>query len=167
MQEEFEKFYRRYYDALSRFVFRQVGVRDATEDIVQEVFCLAYEKWLLVSTHPKQEGWLMLVARYKLLEYWRKAEKQQTAPLEEILCEPGEDDENYGMVEIEAVAKANLRMEEWNLMKSYYWEEENVQKLAEQAGVNGGCMRMRISRVTKKLRTVLREKNKEQKNECR
>lgn len=160
MKQEFEKFYRRYHDMLSKYVYRRIGKKEPVEDIVQEVFCLAYEKWGQITAHPTPEGWLILVARNKMLEFWRNSEYRQTFPLEGIESELCVDDENYGMVEIEAVAEANLQMGEWNLMKSYYWEDRNVQILAEQAGVENSCMRMRISRITRKLRTVLKGKVK-------
>lgn len=160
MKQEFEKFYRRYYDMLSKYVYRQIGKKEPAEDIVQEVFCLAYEKWGQISVHPSPEGWLLLAARNKMLEFWRNSENRQTFSLDEIESEPCVDDENYGMVEIGAVAESGLQMEEWNLMKSYYWEDRNVQILAERAGVENSCMRMRISRITRKLRIVLRGKVK-------
>ena len=128
---------------------------------------MAYEKWEKLSGHPYPVGWLLQAAKYKLLEFWRRAERQGVLSAEEEVPEPGEEDKNYGLVEIEAVAAANLKMEEWNLMKSYYLEDKNVSLLAEQAGVADACMRMRISRVTRKLRTVLlgREQKEEKGNE--
>lgn len=158
MEKDFEKFYKRHYDLLAKYVFRQVQDADVMEDIVQDVFCLAYENWKTVSVHPYPEGWLLQTAKYKLLEYWRKIERRTVISIEEEELEPCRDDENYGMVEIEAVAEANLKMEEWNLMKSYYLEDKNVSVLAAQAGVADTCMRMRISRVTKKMRDILRER---------
>lgn len=163
MKEEFEEFYRSYYLLITKFVFRQTEDSDITEDIVQDVFCLAYEKWKIVSVHPCPEGWLLQTAKYKLLEFWRKSARQEAISMEEEELDSGAVDENYGMVEIEAVAEANLKMEEWNLLKSYYLEDKNVNRLAKQAGVKDSCIRMRISRVTRKLREVLRE-NKEWKS---
>ena len=158
MKREFEEFYRMYYEVVAKFIFRQTEDSDVTEDMVQEIFCLAYEKWPKLSGHPCREGWLLQVAKFKLLEFWRKMERQDVLSVEEELPEPGVVDENYGMVEIEAVAEANLKMEEWNLMRSYYLEDKNVSLLAEQAGVADTCMRMRISRATKKLREILKER---------
>jgi len=127
MKREFEEFYRMYYEVVAKFIFRQTEDSDVTEDMVQEIFCLAYEKWPKLSDHPCREGWLLQVAKFKLLEFWRKMERQDVLSVEEELPEPGVVDENYGMVEIEAVAEANLKMEEWNLMRSYYLEDKNVQ----------------------------------------
>jgi len=165
MNKEFEKFYRMHYELVAKYVFRQISDKDAAEDIVQDIFCLAYEKWKEVLPHPYPEGWLLQVAKYKMMEFWRKLEKREVLSLEEEELEPSVNDENYGMAEIEAVAEANLKMEEWNLMKSYYLEDKNVKLLAEQAGVEDSCLRMRIFRVTKKLRTILKEQGVNHKNE--
>lgn len=155
MKEEFEKFYKEYFRNIFIYVYRKLLDEEVAQDITQEAFYVAYRNWKEVREHPEQLGWLVVVARNKIREYLRKMQYREAIDLDDVILEMGVKDLHYDIVEVELIAKENLRCEEWNLLKSYYWEEQEIEELARQAGVTINCMRVRITRVLQKLRDIL------------
>lgn len=50
----------------------------AAEDVTQEVFLVAYQKWQEVRRHPNQKGFLLLTAKNKLKKWYEQQGKIQT-----------------------------------------------------------------------------------------
>ena len=65
--DNFEELYTNCYWLVYRYV-RHMVEKDlaAAEDVTQEVFLVAYQKWQEVRRHPNQKGFLLLTAKNKL-----------------------------------------------------------------------------------------------------
>lgn len=65
--DNFEELYTNCYWLVYRYV-RHMIEKDlaAAEDVTQEVFLVAYQKWQEVRRHPNQKGFLLLTAKNKL-----------------------------------------------------------------------------------------------------
>jgi RNA polymerase sigma-70 factor, ECF subfamily len=66
-------------------------VRDhaAAEDILQDVFLKAHQRIAQLQSPEKLEGWLFLIARNAVSDYFRKSKPVQELPAE-IMAEPNE-----------------------------------------------------------------------------
>ena len=64
--DNFEELYTNCYWLVYRYV-RHMVEKDlaAAEDVTQEVFLVAYQKWQEVRRHPNQKGFLLLTAKNK------------------------------------------------------------------------------------------------------
>ena len=62
--DNFEELYTNCYWLVYRYV-RHMVEKDlaAAEDVTQEVFLVAYQKWQEVRRHPNQKGFLLLTAK--------------------------------------------------------------------------------------------------------
>ncbi len=74
--DNFEELYTNCYWLVYRYVRRMVE-KDLTaaEDVTQEVFLVAYQKWQEVRRHPNQKGFLLLTAKNKLKKWYEQKEQ--------------------------------------------------------------------------------------------
>lgn len=77
--DNFEELYTNCYWLVYRYV-RHMVEKDlaAAEDVTQEVFLVAYQKWQEVRRHPNQKGFLLLTAKNKLKKWYEQQGKIQT-----------------------------------------------------------------------------------------
>jgi RNA polymerase sigma-70 factor, ECF subfamily len=92
--EAFEELSTRYRELIYRHVFATIRDRDATEDVVQEVF-------LRVWTHIEQwdnrgpfKAWLFRIATNSALNYLRTVRRRRQQPLDRLTDRLDEDDES-------------------------------------------------------------------------
>lgn len=152
INDEFEAFYKEHFRTVAKHVHRKVSNEQIVEDVTQETFYLALVKWDQVKNSDAPLRWLYQTANYKLQELQRKAITHPTVPLDEVGEMPVSEDVSQQMSELEIVASESLTKEEWELLKKYHIIGYTVEELAEEAGITVNNMRVRISRVTGKLR---------------
>ena len=75
--DNFEELYTNCYWLVYRYV-RHMIEKDlaAAEDVTQEVFLVAYQKWQEVRRHPNQKGFLLLTAKNKLKKWYEGRKKK-------------------------------------------------------------------------------------------
>lgn len=149
--EQFTEYYRKYFHGVYQYVHRRILNRQMTEDIVQDTFCMAYIKGRDFLEHSQPQLWLLRTARNKMLELYRKTKYRSTVPLEEE-TERGQEELNYEVKELEVSALATLSVQEWKLVKNHYLYGVTISELAEWEGISENNMRVRLSRMKKRLR---------------
>lgn len=78
------RLYQQHVFTLLAYLRRHVPSREEAEDILLEVFLAALEeKELAHFSEEKQLAWLQRVARYKCIDYHRRAKRRPAVPLEE------------------------------------------------------------------------------------
>ena len=88
--EAFEIFYDRFFDAVYKFCFFRLGRRAAeAEDVVSEVMVTAIQKVdeLKTDESTKIFNWLATIARYKLLEHYRRKKQHEREKLFSVFDE--------------------------------------------------------------------------------
>ena len=152
ISDGFEEFYKEHLNTIVRHVYRKVPDKHVAEDVAQETFYLALVKWEQVKNSEAPLRWLYQTANFKLQELQRKAINHPTVPMDEVGELPLAGDLSHEMTELELVAKESLTEEEWELLKKYHIIGYTIEELAEESGITANNMRVRISRVTGKLR---------------
>lgn len=145
------------YEKIYTFIDRRQADKDFVEDVVQETFLAAYRKAEVLMEHPNQLGWLYITARNKMLKlnsmkkdiclfgdgegiYWENLRKE---------------DEQYGKIELEEAIKATVGEEEYQMLRDYCLGGYSSEEMAKKYGLESGNLRMRVSRLKKKLRKNL------------
>lgn len=88
--------YRRYADAIFRFVYYRVVDREAAEDLAGDVFVRAMEALpAYVDTGTPFRAWLYRIAHARVVDYYRRQEVRRTTSLDDRLMadrqtDPGE-----------------------------------------------------------------------------
>ena len=150
-QEEFAKLYQDNRANLLRFI--KVSVRDEmiADDIMHEIFLEALKQKEILRKHPNKSGWLFEVAKYKIMEFDRKWKAHEMVGIEDEgtdLCEP---DEGYNETELKLTLKDLLTEEEYLRFCRYFLWGYSMEKLAGKESVSVNNMRVRITRLKKKI----------------
>lgn len=148
---KFEAFYREYFNGVFQYVHRRIPDVQTAEDIVQETFCTAYAKGEVFLEHSQPKLWLLRTAKNKICELRRRMRYRVTIPLEEEL-ELGCEESRYRVKELEVMALKTVGLTGWELVKDYYIYGITIPELAKAEGISENNMRVRLSRLKKKLR---------------
>lgn len=145
------------YEKIYLFINRRQADKDFVEDVVQEIFLEAYRKAEILMDHPNQLGWLYITARNKMLKLNSKKkdlcflEEGDIAYIERLKTE----EEQYGEIELEEAIKATVGEEQYQMLRDYYLNGYSSGEIAKKYGMESGNVRMRMSRLKKKLRETL------------
>src|ERR1700686_2128326 len=90
--QQFEAFMKNYQNMVFSTAMRLVANQSEAEDISQEVFLKAYERFVELRESPTVGGWLKTVATNMSLNHLSRY-RARWSFFSELLTRPGEDDE--------------------------------------------------------------------------
>lgn len=151
----FAKVYEEYFGGIFRLIFRKIPNRQMAEDIAQDVFYAAWKKGDEFLNHPEPKLWLMVTARNKMNELYRRMKRWTYASLEDDHPIMAVSDSEYEECELELTALAIISEEEWMLIKDYYLTGITIRELAEKYMISENNMRVRLFRLKTKLRNEI------------
>ncbi len=151
----FEAIYRKYYDLIYRYARRAMRGDDMeAEDVAQEVFWVAFQKWNVVENHPNIGGFLMVVAKNKIKKRMLKRSLilYNEEEMLEALADKLDDLDEYSMVDLCAAVEKSLSREELKILLQYYGFGRSVTEMAKRLGVGESCFKVRVMRMREKLK---------------
>ena len=179
MYTDFEDVYRRHYQSVYRYVRRMIRNNDAAvEDVVQEVFYIAYEKWDTLCQHPNVPGFLMIVARNRIRKWYDQ--QSRVSVNEECVLEfldneysgnsgkaakaqgcanSNEGTDPFSMVDLYATMETVLSPHEVDILRQYYEYGYSTSEMARMLGITESCFKVRVLRMKEKLKRGLRGLN--------
>ena len=141
------------YEILYDFISRRQTDQGFVEDVVQETFLEAYRKAELLAEHPNQLGWLYVTARNKMMKMGGKRKDVCFFDGGEVVCKKLEtEEEKYREVELVVSIKSAVSEKEYEMLRDYYLNGYCSKEVADKYGVDHGVIRMKMSRLKKKLR---------------
>ncbi len=79
-------------DILYRYGLARVGDREVAEDLVQETLLAALKAKNNFSGKSKEQTWLIGILKHKIIDYFRKASREQAQEYDDSLPNDKEDD---------------------------------------------------------------------------
>ena len=174
MYTDFEDIYKSYYRAVYRYVRRMIRNNDAAvEDVVQEVFFIAYEKWDILREHPNVPGFLMVVARNRIRK-WYDHQSKVSVNEESVLEFLDEENESgnsgsagnpgkagsgvdpFSMVDLYTTMEKVLSQNEVDILRQYYEYGYTSSEMAKMLGITESCFKVRVLRMKEKLKRGLK-----------
>lgn len=153
--ESFEDIYRDYFDMVYRYIYRMVRNNAAdAEDLAQEVFWVTYQKWEAVKEHPNIGGFLMLVAKNKVMK-WSVSQRllfYDEEHMLDLLAEKIDENNSYDMVDLCSAVEKTLSGEELDILMQYYAYGYSAAEMAEKLGITEGCFKVRVLRMREKIK---------------
>lgn len=142
------------YEKVYSFVGRRQTDKWFVEDVVQETYLEACRKAEILMNHQNQMGWLYVTARNKMMKMGDKRKEFYLLDGGEIVCleELESEDEKYREIELEEAIKSTVSTEEYEMLRDYYLNGYSSEEVADKYGVDRGNIRMKMSRLKKKLR---------------
>lgn len=127
------------------------------EDMLQEVFCLAWEKRERVERSGNPAGWLMNAAKNKNRDYWRKY-NIETISIDNMEVELGREDQGMERKELQLLLRQYLNPQECQAFLNIYLKERSLKEMAQMQGVSTGILRKSLEMMKQRLKHALKER---------
>ena len=140
--------------AVERFVrFRLHSHADA-DDILQETYLTAYQKFAQLKNESAFKAWILSIARNKCTDYFRQKAAQLEIPIDE-LNEKVLSTGRYGVTETTAVRETldYLGEKDKQILYLYYWKELPQTDIAELLHIPVGTVKSRLHTAKQNFKT--------------
>lgn len=154
----YEEMYQKEYHTVYAYIRRMISGNDAVvEDLTQEVFFVAYQKWDKILVHPNPPGFLIVVAQNKIKKWFREKKPLYVddAQLLELLSENGKgrgEQDDFFMVDLYSTVEKALSNAELDILRYYYEYGYSSAEMAGRLGITENCFKVRVSRMKAKLK---------------
>lgn len=150
---EFEELISRERISIERFVRFKICVKEDADDILQNVYITAMQKFNQLKNKESFKAWIISIARNKCNDYFREKAKVLELPVEELLetkLMPG----RQGFTEIQSVQETleKLGGKEKQILYLYFWKEMTQEEIAEKLGIPLGTVKSRLHTAKKKFK---------------
>ena len=159
-REAFRRFYDRHAPQVLAYVRSLGRSRDASEDVVQEVFLAVWRK---AGTYRPERGdvagWLYTMTRNKVVDLWRKLPTGSDQSSEEslaVLSARPEADSRVVTISLRK-ALADLKVEQRQALELAYFGGLTYEETAERLKLPVGTLKSRIRAGLALMRGVLQE----------
>lgn len=151
--EEFDSFYRDTRQRLFTMVYALTGDVGQAQDVTQDAYARAWQRWDRVRDYGDPEGWIRTVARRIAISYWRRARNalaahRRSAPADR---RPGPDADLVALI----AALSTLPVPVRTTLVLYHLVDLSVADVARETGVPEGTVKARLSRGRRALAAAL------------
>jgi RNA polymerase sigma-70 factor (ECF subfamily) len=144
---------------LRAFFKRRLGNAADAEDLVQETLIAIHTKRATYDTAMPFTAWLHAVARYKLIDHFRRAKVRRTLPLEEADAVFAEEDAEAVIAKRDVeVLLAKLPKTKRELIRQTKIEGLSTAEAAERTGLSESGVKVGVHRALKALSAMIGEK---------
>lgn len=161
--DSYEEMYESLYLSVLKYVRRMIRNNDtAVEDLTQEVFFVAYQKWdTVLKDHPNIPGFLMVVARNKIKKWFEKQSRIQLDEVETLDLflqgeEGGDGIDAFNMVDFYSSVENTLSDRDLNILRHYYEYGYTSSEMAKRLGITESCFKVRVARMKEKLKSSMK-----------
>lgn len=169
MQDQISTIYKDYMADIYRYCFARLGNKEQAEDITAETF-LALVGTKDTSSIENIKLWLIGVARNKLIDKYRKAEKKLTTDTDIEIVEAAITDEvgTLEEIQIEAELLEEIKKELLNLDETTreilvlkHWEDLKFGEIAEIFAVSENTVKTKYYRGLETLKNNIEQKSQQ------
>ncbi len=162
----FEQMLKEYGIFAERFVKFRIPLRADAEDVLQEVYALAYQNIGQLKNKDSFKFWLLSIARNKCNDYFRKQAVRLEVPIE-ALEEKEFTDSRYGVAEVSIVQDTleKLGDKDRQILYLYFWKELSQTEIAKRLGIPVGTVKSRLYTAKQNFKKQYPYHNDEEKGE--
>ncbi len=131
--------------AVERFIRFRIGNSVDAEDVLQEVYLTAYQKFHQLQKEDAFKPWLLSIARNKCNDYFRQKAAILEIPQESV-TEAELSQSRMGLTAVSAVREtvAQLADKDKQILYLYFWKELPQADIAKALGVPLGTVKSRL-----------------------
>ncbi len=159
-QQAFEQLYNRYYHYLFRFIYRVTHRLESTEEIINDVMLVVWEKAANLELTSRASTWILSIAyrkSLKLLDQYRA--NYADVSIQDIEHDlPSDDEATMKQLELTdwvLVALESLSREQRAVVELAYFHGMPYSDIAHMMGCPESTVKTRMFHARKKLRSVL------------
>jgi RNA polymerase sigma-70 factor (ECF subfamily) len=139
---DFDGFYRDTSRRLLRYAYGLTGDPGEAQDLVQEAYARAWQRWRRLTGYEDPEAWLRLVVHRLATDRWRRLGVRRSRPHapQEPVQPPGED------VVLLVRAMRTLPAAHRRALALHYLLDRSVAEIAAETGTSTGTVKSWLSR---------------------
>lgn len=153
MSHEFDAFYQGSRQRVVTALYALTGDLAEAQDVTQEAYARAWQRWRKVAAYDDPEAWVRMVARRIAYSGWRKARNRVAAYRRHGPAPPATppSDDTIALV----TALRALPLEQRETVVLHHIVGLPVEQVARQMGVPTGTVKTRLARGRKALSALL------------
>jgi RNA polymerase sigma-70 factor (ECF subfamily) len=157
-ERQFTVMYQGHYADVVRYGYRRLGDLDASAELAQDVFLVAWRRRARVPAHSLP--WLYGVARRLLANQWRARRKEAgDVPLGDVdhlvAARPGSVSDAAATRADLSLALAQLSEREREVLRLVVWEQLTTAELAVALGTSQTTAKVRLHRARRRLAAAM------------
>lgn len=131
--------------SVERFVRYRLNSKTDADDVLQEVYLTACQKFSQLKNKESFKAWLISIAKNKCNDYFRKKAMQMEVPIEE-LTERELIDSRYGITEGHVVRETLdlLGNKDKQILYLYFWKQMPLAEIAKKLHIPVGTVKSRL-----------------------
>ena len=130
---------------MERFVRFHISTKADADDVLQEVYITAYQKFQQLKNRDSFKAWIISIARNKCNDYFRKKASQFEIPIEDLK----EQELSYGRLGLSVVNTVRETLDllgdkDKQILYLSYWKELPQAEIAKQLSIPVGTVKSRL-----------------------
>ena len=152
--------FERHHRALYGFIFHMTGDREASEDLVQNVFLRMLNYRHSFAGTGKFRTWMFHLARNVLADHFKKNKRIKLVYTDEDIGDPlevfapGMDEEEYNELKILETAMMELSTDNLELLLLCRYQQLKYQEIAQLLRTSEGAVKVRVHRALGQLKAA-------------
>jgi RNA polymerase sigma-70 factor (ECF subfamily) len=151
----FDAFYRATVPRMLLYMYAVCGDRTEAQDLTQEAYARAWQRWSRVGTYDDPEAWVRTVAWRLAASQFRSARRRVTALVRLGRPDPAPPPSADAVAVLAALRRLNR--EQRGAIVMHYLHHMSVAEIASASGVPAGTVKARLSRGRTALAPLLAE----------
>ena len=131
--------------SVARFVRFRISSKADADDVLQEIFLSAYQKFPQLKNQDAFKAWLISIARNKCNDYFRRKATQYEIPIDEL--EDKELSDGRQGVSVVNTVRETLELlgdKDKQILYLYFWKEMPQAEIAKQLNLPIGTVKSRL-----------------------
>jgi RNA polymerase sigma-70 factor, ECF subfamily len=155
-EQQWMKIYRDSVHPLYRYLARRTGGnRELSEDIVQDSYLRALDRWNRKAVPDSPLAWLKRVARNILMDYLRQKKKLNEASLD-LISSPDQKSSEKQMKSLETfLTISSLGRKTARILEAFYYDGMSVREIATEMSVSERAVEGRLRRARRSVKSLL------------
>ena len=151
--DEFEKLLEAERVSVERYVMFRMNSNTEADDILQEVYLTAYQKFPQLKNKDSFKAWIISIARNKCNDYFRKEATRYEIPIDEI-TQKELSDSRYGVSLVTTVSETMdlLGDKDRQILYLYFWKELSQAEIAKLLNIPVGTVKSRLYKAKQKFK---------------
>uniref|UniRef100_UPI004056E4E8 RNA polymerase sigma factor n=1 Tax=Acetatifactor sp. TaxID=1872090 RepID=UPI004056E4E8 len=152
---EFESFLAEYRREIERFVYFKISSKADADDVLQEVYLAAFQKFYMLSNKSNFKAWVISIARNKCNDYYRRKRNQEDVSFEEIE-ECALTASRYGYIEQKLVYDTidSLSDNDRQILSLFFICGYNQHEISEKLNIPVGTVKSRLHTARNHFKTA-------------
>ena len=153
--------------AVERFVRFRISSKADADDILQEVYLTAYQKFPQLKNKDAFKAWIISIARNKCNDYFREMAMQYEIPTDELM-ERKLSDGRHGVSIIDTVRETLCLLEnrDKQILYLFFWKEMPQAEIAKLLNIPVGTVKSRLHVAKQKFKSKYPYRIDVTKGEC-